>query len=181
VPPGRYTLHVRLTGDDTPLVSVEGVDIGRGTVEDPRLWSLDIRGKVRLARIRLVDADGRPVMSGGRLRVRDSDAHGWNSLDFRNGELLLGIASRPIAATLHVPGRRDVELEGIDGDRDVVLPAPLEVRVELVPELGLPHDVRLHAFLQPQGKGPDPISAIVRGQRGPIFGSGQPAVERPGP
>src|SRR5690606_24757959 len=64
VPPGRYTLHVRLTGDDTPLVRVEGVDIGRGTVEDPRLWSLDIRGKVRLARIRLVDADGRPVMSG---------------------------------------------------------------------------------------------------------------------
>lgn len=180
IPPGRYTLVVRIAGDHRPLATVEDVDVGRGVVDDPRLWSIDVRGKLRLARVRLLDSTGRPVRSEGRLTLEDHNPS-FRHLDFTAGELLLPIASRPVAATVRVPGWREVSLAGIDGDLDVRLSAALEARIELVPDLGLPLGLRLHAFLQPFGQPPNSFLMMIRGSRGPIIGSGQPASARPGP
>src|SRR5690606_16540557 len=103
---GRYTLHVRLTGDEVPLAIVDGIDVDDGPVADPRLWSIDVRGRLRPARLRLVDGDGELVRARGELAIHDEPTGRATTLRIHDGELLLAVASHPVHATVQLPGWR---------------------------------------------------------------------------
>jgi hypothetical protein len=111
---GRYTVEVRLETDLTPLATLRGVLAGDSPPQE-----VDVRGKVRIARLTLVDSAGEPVRAAALLVLRD--AASVVTLSGRGGQLLVPLVTAPLAGTLRVGGYRDAELSGIDGDRTVQL------------------------------------------------------------
>lgn len=176
LPPGRYTVHVRLPYDPVPLATIADVDLAADGPRDPRLREVDIRGRLRAVLLTLLDPLGQPVRAAGSLHLR-GDTHGVDTwLRFDDGSLRVPIGSRPVSGTLRVAGFRDLEVREVDGDRTVHLDAPLEVRVRLTPMPVLPAGFTLHAFARPKGQPPNPLETVARLQRGPIAGSGTRAT-----
>lgn len=172
LPPGRYTVHVRLPYDPIPLATIADVSLAADGPADPRLREVDIRGRVRTVLLTIVDPLGQPVRAAGSLHLRGetADADAW--LRFDDGSLRVPIGSRPVSGTLRVAGFRDLELRNVDGDRTIRVDPPLEVRVRLTPAPVLPAGITLHAFARPKGQPPNPLDTITRLRRGPIAGSG---------
>ncbi len=178
---GRYTVHVRLPGDPVPLATVAGVEVAGDGARDPRLQEIDIRGHVRVARIRLVDHLGQPIRDEGTFRLHDDRALQAQPIRTQDGSLRVPIGSCAVSGTVRTSGWRDQELRDIDGDRTVQLEPSHEVRVRLTPTLGLPEGVTLHAFARLKGQGGSPFDAMLRQQRGPIVGSGTAGTPRAEP
>lgn len=182
---GRCTLQVRIAGDPKPLAAIADIDVACGAVRDPRLTAIDIRGRVRIVRVQVLDGDGAPVLGpdsllqAGTLVVDDASS-GIRWVQLRDGWFLVPVASRPVAATIRVPGYRDQRVEAIDGDRTVRLEPLLELRARLQPELALPPGVTLHAFARVRGEPASPFDEVMRRQRGPIAGSGKPPAAQTG-
>ncbi len=60
--PGRHRFEVRTDRTDFLLETIEGVVVHAGeTTHDPRLEGIDLRGRLRLLRLRLVTTEGHPV------------------------------------------------------------------------------------------------------------------------
>jgi hypothetical protein len=179
LPAGRCTLQVRIAGDPQPLATIAGLEVGHGAARDPRLSALDVRGRVRLARMQVLDGAGAPVRGDGTLLI-DDRAEGINWVKLHGGFFVVPVASQPVAATIRVPGFREQRVQGIDADRTVRLEPLLELHARLSPELALPSGVTLHAFARRRGAAANPFEEAMRKQRGPIAGSGQPPTAQTG-
>jgi len=178
---GRYTLHVRIAGDPHPLATISDIEVGSGAVQDPRLSSIDLRGRFRLAQIRVIDASGSPIRGEGSLLLNDRALGSIHWVDLHDDVFVVPIATQPIDATIRVSGFRHQELKGIDGDRTVHLEPQIELSALLTPGLVLPAGVTLHAFARVQGPPADFFGRAMRSRRGPMAGSGEAAAELPEP
>jgi hypothetical protein len=61
VPPGTYTLELRLDTGTAPLTSIEAVVVPPPPGGDPRLVDIDLRAMVRIVQAQVVTADGKPA------------------------------------------------------------------------------------------------------------------------
>jgi hypothetical protein len=147
---GAWDLHVTV-GDlgqpDVELVRLKDVKIERNatTVVPP----IDLRGRIKVARAELVDRDGDPVPSGHvfcRERLRRPRGPGDRSADeqpdydrFHDGEFVVcSLDSWPALELLGHGCRRVAIRFDRPGDRRVVLPPELVVRVHLPEGVALP-------------------------------------------
>lgn len=176
---GVYTVDLRLGDDPAPLATVARVEVGAGAVRDPRLRAFDVRGRVRLAQITLLDAGGQPVREVGEFHTRVAAGYPLWPIETRHGVLRVPIGASKVSGTLRVPGYRDCELVDLDGDRTVTLAAPLVTRVRLTPPLALPAGVTLHALARPKGEATNPLLTMFAGSRGPLVTAGVRAVTLP--
>jgi hypothetical protein len=172
VPSGRYIVQVRLPDDPVPLAVVEDVEVGVGEATDPRLSSIDVRGRVRVAHLRVVDELGQPIRGEGRLHLPFKDPGSIAHVDLEAGAFLVPVGSRPAQGTIRVPGFRDHEVSDIDGDRTVELERAITLRARLTPDLPLPPGTTLHAFVRPAGQKPGPLEWLARAQNGHFAISG---------
>jgi hypothetical protein len=124
--PGSARLSVALSweGKDENLVArVDGIAVGPGAEQDPRLDPLDLRGRLHHCRIRARGEDGERVeeLRAWREEAPDSSFHGWA------GEVLV-MSTQPLARlTVSAPGWRR---QTVDAAQPVV-----DVRLRRGPEL----------------------------------------------
>jgi hypothetical protein len=127
---GRLTLWVE--DDAHPLLEVPDVRVGEGAV-DPRLFELDLRGRLSRFEVEILDPLGEPV---GRALV------GWRpfgpgayeqSVEVRDGRATL-VSSQPLVDLLvQAPGLRTEEVLGVDVGTCVALREGVMVAIEPPP------------------------------------------------
>ncbi len=178
---GRYSIQVRLPHDLVPLAVVDGVEVTRGIANDPRLREVDLRGKVRVVHVHVVDGDGQPVRGEGQLQVHSANNSALASVDLRDGVFRVPLGTSAVHATICVKGCRDHEVCDLDADRTVRLQPAFAVRVRLASQVALPQGVTLHAFARRKGQGVPPNLKSKRERYGPIHGSGDPGELQPEP
>jgi len=126
--PRTWNLSLGLTTQSDPLMLIEGVIVppAGGPVADPRL-EIDLRGKLHLHRVVVIDADGGRPRRINLFVQRDGQweaANAPNPKDFLDPEPSL----RAIVGA-EGWGRAEVELTG--GEVQVRLPRGLPIRLEL--------------------------------------------------
>ncbi len=86
LPPGSYDLEVDFKSGGKPLLEIKGIQVETGKeAEDPRLKDIDLRGKIRVLDLDIVDEEGNRIN-----RALISWGSGWGqSLDYSKGSLVL--------------------------------------------------------------------------------------------
>ncbi len=174
LPIGRYSIQVRLPHDPVPLAVVDGVEVTRGIANDPRLREVDMRGRVRVVHVQVVEGDGQPIRGEGRLDVPSASNAALASMQLRDGVFRVPLGTSAVHATIRVKGWCDHDVHDLDADRTIRLQPAFAVRVRLAPQVALPQGVTLHAFTRRKGQGVPPDLKSMRERRGPIYGSGDP-------
>lgn len=174
--PGSYRVRVRAHEDREPVLEFDALEVRSGEVlRDPRLANLDLRGRVRVLRLRLRVPGNEPLpfflyatrAPGAEFRVQ------WAGGDGET-ELALATAAPALDVRLEIPGFRTVRLERVDGDRDVALEPGIPVRLALEGGLPpLPEGWTLGGYLRP-------VQSDLVARRGqlPAFDAGGELLER---
>jgi len=168
--PGRYAVQVCLLGET--LAALDAVEVGPGPATDPRLASIDLRGRFRLVRVHVSDDRGQPIDGGGRFELQPGASFGSPAVPLVGSTFLLPLASRSASGVIEIPGWRRREVHDVDGDRTVRLEPALTIRARLAADLPLPPGVTLHAFVRPEGYVPNPLEAMFGSQRGAMAHAG---------
>lgn len=130
---GPAQVRVCATGGVETFGRVEQVEVRRNeTTSDPRLDPLDLRGILRCYELRALDAEGRPVHGGEAMvlsREQASARPAWKK--FEDGELHLLTCMTCFDVELRAPSFHDEFVTCVNGPREVVMRAALEVRVEV--------------------------------------------------
>jgi hypothetical protein len=153
VAPGRWRAALVVGDPDrtTALQEWDGLIVPEhGVLRDPRLQEIDLRGRLSLARIEVVDEEGRPLF--GTIATESAD--GWcASWLFGDGleDLVSVVPIRRV--TLFAAGRRTVTLDPPATSQRIVLPRGRPVRVALPPGIGLPAGFALGVVLLAQREG----------------------------
>ena len=173
--PGRYRLRVHLRGDRKPLAELDGI-----TVEDGRaaatILSVDVRGLVRLVRLRVVDGSGAPVRSSATLLLTDGVTFAF-PIGLHDSVFTVPVGQVPPDAVVRASGFREQQVHAIAADGDLVLLSPPALRVRVQAADTVPPGVRLHAFLARSPRTPSPFAQAL----GPLHGSGDSAAGQPAP
>jgi len=131
--PGTYTVEVELQQGQTTLVTIEGVTVADGKpTRDPRLASIDLRGRLFVHRLVLVTP--KPVENlQGTLQLRQAgDTEGQQQWQwFNESPVDIVCEHEAIDIELSVRGFRGVELEDVRGEREIQLDDGLPIRLIL--------------------------------------------------
>ncbi|MCZ6599035.1 MAG: hypothetical protein O7B99_15465, partial [Planctomycetota bacterium] len=136
---GMTDVTVRLAWDPEPLATVTDVWVEEGEVaRDPRLDGLDLTGSIRRIDLEVVDLDGKPVTLGYAAFRPALDGHEKRrvSLEPHGATILSRSGALDIEIVAH--GYRTERLEGVTGDRKVVMRRGIPVRVRLPGDVPLP-------------------------------------------
>jgi hypothetical protein len=107
---GVATLTVLLGGSTFELARIEGITIPEiGSASDPRLASIDLRGRIHSFRARLLDAQGKPLRKK-RVQVVDDEAGRAQALTTRNGWVTYAFPTPVSSLQATVEGFRTVRL-----------------------------------------------------------------------
>ena len=162
LPAGIFVLQVRIGLVSSVLAEIPGIAVEEGKkTRDPRLNPVDLRGKIRILRLDVVDASGkkvRPFYTGFDKESGDS-----SFLFPGNGTLFLPMAE---TARLFVtaPGYRGRVVSLTGGKVRVVLEKGIEVRLSLAEKEVIPDPpLRLGVGLMPlpRKKGGPPRLAFL--------------------
>jgi hypothetical protein len=147
VPAGTYRLSVRLRGEAKPLAEAGEVSVAAADGETIVRREVDVRGKVRLVRLRLLDPSGVPVPAEAILWF---PGHGF-PIPLVDGAFTVPVAHGIAEATVRAQGWLDTTVRDITADRDVVLTPALRLRVRVAGLGALPEGIALRAFLDGDG------------------------------
>lgn len=152
--PGPYRLTLRCLGIDAPVHVVDELLVTVGECRDPRL-SIDLRGVVVAATVRVTGADGRAVPDRDAFVLLDPEGRAPYAHALRDGRAVVtmhGEADLRVVA----PGHRIARREGVTGD--VVIGLERAPVLEVVLDLGtaLPADIELLLELRPDLGRTDP-------------------------
>ena len=118
--------------------------------------------KKLLHRVRIVDAQGKPVPAA-EVFVLAADGSAPKDATWSPGDAVLTLPASDTPRSLRVTARgyRTTQVGGVVGSREVVLPRGLPVQVELrdVPTSGLPEGVRILLRLKPANAAKEPVRA----------------------
>ncbi len=101
--PGRYTVAACSRDRDSPLETVEGVEVRRGEVtRDPRLDPLSLDASLRGVELTIVDMTGQPILDGISVVSRrdGADDSDWGWIEARSGVALVLVGAQPPAVTV---------------------------------------------------------------------------------
>lgn len=145
---GDYRLEIRAVGMETPLETVDGLQVLAGTsCEDPRLHPLDLRGKLREISIHVQDAGGRAMDVTGNIILGTEDRSFGVWIHSGHAQLLI---AGPVDLRVAVQGYEIEELREVDADRSLRLRKLPSLQLDL-PAVNLPAGVQLTLFARPQG------------------------------
>ncbi|MEM7307086.1 MAG: hypothetical protein AAF682_10475 [Planctomycetota bacterium] len=155
VPAGTYDLHVQLSDSDEPLLVIDQLLAVPGEVnDDPRLNPIDLRGMFQAIRLRVTDADGATIPQLKiSYRPTGDDEAPWR-FDWQRDEQTVSIVTTAQAIDIEVAseGYRTARLDGVVGEREVVLLAGAPLRFVLSGGLpALPPNVHLEVAVTPAG------------------------------
>jgi hypothetical protein len=161
VAPGNHTVTIteRSFGHDDsefPICSIDDVVVKpREHLRDPRLLDVDLRGKLRIHHLDVVDAEGHPLSGFVRL-TREDDPDYSDQVGFENGRVdFLTAAGDGVRASLVVnrfrvldldvtASQRELDARGRPARRRVIMKRGIPIRLELARGFELPpgpHDV----------------------------------------
>ena len=133
LPPGSATVSVEARALVPPLVTYEGVVVPAGrSVVDSRLLQIDLRAVTRWATITVRDPRGAPrscVLV--RVFVADGSRMAFAGTTGPDGRWAFPVGD-PVRVGVGSQKTAWVSLEGVDGDRDVVLGAGIDLTVRFV-------------------------------------------------
>jgi hypothetical protein len=144
---GRYTLELRLWGDAQPLLAVSGIEVP-SAAPDPRLRDIDLRERIEVLTVRVVDADSGVVRGAGEVFVMPQDpAHEWFGHPLKDGAASFPVRTGPADLAVIADEYRPATVRGARGEVSV-MPTPrpaVQLVFDDVPELpaGFALDVRL--------------------------------------
>ena len=148
---GTATL-VLLGPDNQSILRHPDVALQGGVNCTPADWrELDLRGRLKLIELRLMDSHGNPVQSSANAFLNN----GQNSSS-KNGEISLYLLDE--APRIHVvaEGYAVVELTRVSQSQDVILQPGPEIQLRLPTDLALREGYTIYAQLYPQM---DPVEA----------------------
>jgi hypothetical protein len=167
--PGRYLVRYYLTGDPSPLATVEDVLVGAGRINrDPRLSTPPLEMFVRPVTIRVVDEAGNAVP--GVDVCLDADPSSFYAQSHVVATDARGVAVIPVTASGQRPvlrhrGYRTVRARPVVADTQLVIPNGLSVELRVAAVgTSLPDDVVLLLVFNHEDSLPDrpqPIDAWV--------------------
>jgi hypothetical protein len=163
---GTYELMVEVPGLEQPILELHDLLVPAGAAcTDPRLDSIDLRGRLHPVTLLLCASDG-AVAFEGPLKIWPTGTRerpiGTTYIGEARVDLLL--AQVPVDIDIEAKGYRSVTLEGVREDREVELVPGLPVRLVLPDSFQLPAAPKsLGAALEREG---DPYNWISEGQFG---------------
>jgi hypothetical protein len=176
---GSYTLRVNPSAAGRgPLVELHGLVVAAGEpCADPRLAEIDLRGGLGGITLRIVDREGRRVPNG-YVRVQTSGGGASRVEVFRAGEVRLLRAAPVVDLVVQAKGFRAVKLEGVAGDREVVLDRGIRVRLVFADRSVFPgRPVRLRPLLLPA----DGRTDVLAHECPDLDERGEAVIEAPAP
>ncbi len=142
VAPGVGTLRFRLGRSGAEALRIDDVLVGDdGHVDDPRLVGLDLRGRIRLASISVVDDEGHPVDEFACVTECRSDwavADSTDGVRQLRGRCLVPTTDAGVTVWIAYGNGRVLTVDGVTSDREVVVPRGIPVAICLagpLPEL----------------------------------------------
>lgn len=133
--PGMHRVQCRLVGDQVPILELDDVLVQAGeTTRDPRLDPLDLRGRLRMFTLEASDESGAPVVFGlaARRSGFSSRYAPMQAPQREPGRVRIVTSHGPLDLLVSAPGLRDTQIDGVDGDRSIVMLAGLPVRIHFV-------------------------------------------------
>ena len=134
IPPGTYTLSLHHDCALGPLLEVAGIVIAPNqTTRDSRLLPLDLGQAMRLVRITVLDSAGAPFEPDLMFIYLHENRAGGESVQRQpDGSFLIPTGnSESVDLIIRSDGYRSVHIEGLDGDREVVMTDRIAVTLRL--------------------------------------------------
>ena len=131
--PGTYRVDVRLEGADEPLLRVEDVVVGLGeTVRDPRLDRVDLRGRLFVHELTLVQPEGDTDRVQGGVQYGPAGAEELEGSSWLDGtDVRIVCEDEAVDVVVGARGYRVERREGVRGEATFQLRKGLSVRLVL--------------------------------------------------
>jgi hypothetical protein len=145
LPPGTYTLSVRLTTRGDALVRIPDVVVPLPPGGDPRLADIDLRSRVRTVALTLRDATGTELRGlWGLLMVAESGGDGeLSAMPLHSSRSTVAVPNERTSLLIAVSGYRPCTVSCDGDDLDVRLESWPTLPVTISGQPELPPDVRL--------------------------------------
>jgi hypothetical protein len=139
VAPGRVGVEIALAGTGRRFDLIEGLLVTSGeTMRDPRLNPVDLSDDVFAYEIAVLDGARRPVESGFVATTERSNRNTRMAYAIRGGVASVLAFARQVDLEISAPGHSTLFVQGVDGDREVVLDPAFSVRLHLAEHVRLP-------------------------------------------
>ncbi|MCU0862219.1 MAG: hypothetical protein MUC36_00380 [Planctomycetes bacterium] len=151
VPPGTYTLELRLDTGTAPLASIAAVVVPPPPGGDPRLVDIDLRAMVRIVQAEVVTADGKPAedADGMVFPIGLQPDSVWPGHRFWQPRWRMLLPAAAITVLVGVLDHRPQQLT-VSGDRLTIPAEPWpEVQISIADLPAALADARFEAHLQP--------------------------------
>ncbi len=182
LPPGTYDLKVSFPYTGQPLVEIEGILVEGGKeAGDPRLKGIDLRGKIRVLNLEIVDEKGRGITNVWLKWGKDFHQGTW----YRKGSPLLLGSEEGRTLWITASGYKPKKIQTGEGDVKVVLERGYKIRLVYTGEAPLPEapfSLGVELLLLKR-KGPGFLSFDFTGSSSAYFGkngTGETWVSVPG-
>lgn len=140
--PGRWELLLQCGSNQAePLLDPIPVEVISGkTVRPPSLQGIELRNRLHVLQLRVLDEDGRVLESTVLYGAAGDSKTPKVQKDSDEEEVVLVERWPAFDLLVTAPGRRDAWLEDVSGELEVVLRPALSVRLRLTRELELPDE-----------------------------------------
>ncbi len=145
---GIYELRVLATGAAEPLVTIPGIQVGNGPVEDARLTNIDLRGRFREIEISLNDAQGSPFTQDN-AHVYLADEAQWIEQRLQDGKVKVTITD---SAKIRViaKGYKLTRIDNVRSDHVITMESAPKVRFSVKWPFALPEGMEPRLRLTPK-------------------------------
>lgn len=138
--PETYSLRVVYASNASELARIEDLRVRAGeNPRDPRLDPLDLRAKLRLLELELVDELDRPIAQARAYSRPSAEAEArWSFAESAGTHLLLLSDGRPLDVAIAAEGFFRARIEGLTTSRRLTLQRAAQLRLELARGVQLP-------------------------------------------
>jgi hypothetical protein len=154
LPAGSYALELRLWTHASPLHTVPDLQVPPPPGGDPRLVDVDLRSLVRVLRLELLDADGKPLenVDGVVFPAGQNPQAEWLGYRIDDASSKLLVKPGPIEFIVAVEGHRPTPALATGDLLQVRLDAWPTIALTIADVPALPAKVRLFASFEPTEK-----------------------------
>jgi hypothetical protein len=137
--PGRYRLRVQVANTEVFLVELEGLYVpADGACEDPRLASIDLRGRLTAIRVEMTPPLPHERVVGQVFATPLDDPGAPLSVMFHDRSVALCVVGRGADLVIAAAGYKTVSISAASGDVKVKLERGPKVRLRLAAGVELP-------------------------------------------
>ncbi len=183
--PGRAKVEIVAWNDNTPLDTIEDVEVRGGEIaHDPRLVDIDLGGRIHVFMIDVVAPGDVPLQSAMLYTRSTGSKLTWSSWYVQNGRARVTDQSDAIDVAIHLSGYLPEHLTGVRGDTRVELRAGMSVTLALSGDAVVPRGSTLSCELVPTEVDketqlwPPPVSGVFSSDGSARLSVGSPGSYR---